>query len=360
MDTVRDNMADQVTIQQEITLINIQWGLILALVLIAIGLVWYLSYGKEIKRFFGLGALALVMLIMSGCSMEYVIVTPPNYAVVVNMKTPTDQAVGNDFSNAELVNYTQIKISTPLCARWRSDDRCPDKLVAEVEGSPQSRAYTRDPNTGTSGADEAICFEASGVNGCVDFSVSAIILREDAKCYANKVGVRPVEGSKFHFKAVPLAEALDTRMIQIASAQMVKATAEMNPLRLASDKFTIFDEVKPTILEEVHNQTCITINHLDLSGGIEWDSTEVQATIDDAIVLQNKVVLETERRKLQEKQVDNMMFRVRTYEEQFGLDAALEIIAMEQWDGSFMPSQWMAGTYIPSPTAPVTTTVTNQ
>lgn len=341
MDMVRNNMSNQIDIQNDLMLIDISWWVALFLGISFTLLVWYLAYGKNLKKYLGFGSIAVMALFMSGCSQQFVTVTPPNYAITINMNEKTDQAVGNDFGNGELVNVTRITILTPFCARFRSPTRCPDKLVAEVEGAPVSRQYTRDPNTGTSGADEAICFEASGVNGCVDFSVSAIIKREDAKCYANKVGVRPVEGTNYYFKAISLAEALDTRLVQIASAMMVAETATSNPLDLAVTKFTTFAKLKDGIIDEVYDQTCITVNRLELSGGIKWDSIEVQATIDDAIVLENMVTLEERRRDLQDRQVANLKARVDAYAHDYGQDAALYLIAVEQWDGSFMPSQWM-------------------
>lgn len=361
--TVYDNMGDQVAIKNSLTLINLELlGIIVLAIILVIG-AWYLLF-KARPNNSKKGSMPMSMLFvllfgsvfLTGCGTEYVTVTPPNYAVVISMDAPTNQATGNDFSNANLVNVTQIRVNRPLCAPLSgSSTRCPDKIIAEVPGAPQSRAYTKDPNTGTSGADEAICFEASGVNGCVDFSVSAVVLREDAACYASKVGVFPVNETNYHYAALPLSEALDTRMIQIASSNMVLATAEMNPLELATTKFTVFDGVKQTIIDEVHSQTCITINQLDLSGGIQWDSVAVQETIDDAIVLQNEIMLAKKQQELQDQEVLNLKRKFDAYIEAYGEETAKLLITLDYWDGSFMPSSWI-DEVVSSPVETVATT----
>ena len=349
MQSVSAEMGDQTDTQKELDWIDLQQSVIYGVAILLTIAAWSLALltvegdtAKKGKRFSQIGMLLLMIPLVAACSpRNYVQVTPPNYAIVISMSNTSGQSIGNDFSNAELVSVNRIVVEQPLCSSdFGRSERCYDKMVIEVPGAPESRVYTKDPDTGTSGADEAICFEASGVNGCVDFSVVAIVERDNAICYANKVGIRNMGDFAFHFEALPLAESLDTRVVQIASARMVEETATLNPLDLAASKFAIFDGIRDEIVSAVYEQTCITILSLDLNGGIRWDSEAVQSTIDDAIVLQNQITLAQQQASLDGIEAQNLINRMNAFVELYGVDVAVQLITLQEWDGSFMPSSW--------------------
>ncbi|HET7098695.1 MAG TPA: hypothetical protein VFI61_00440 [Patescibacteria group bacterium] len=343
LEQARQNMGDQVALRAAMNMWSIVWWLTLVLGLCLILGLWYALYKGNIKQLFTSMMVLVVAFVLFGCSSSnFVIITPPNYAIVVNLSNTEDQATGNNFGEGELMNVTQIQINSVKCA-LNSSDRCPDKLVAEVQGSPESRIYSMDANSGTSGANQALCFEAIGTNGCVDFSVTAIIEKSDAKCYANKMGVKPVlngdpqVASRYHFIATPLADALDTRVIQIASSQFAEKVAAISPLSLALQKFALFEEIEPSIIQEVHDQTCITISNMAINNGIAWASPEIQDQINQATILANQLELVAQQNKLLEIQNQAFIARALEIEKEFGLAAAIEFMKIQKWDGTFLP-----------------------
>jgi len=358
MRQVSNNMGDQIAIRNEMRMWTVAWWTTLVLGIALILLVWTAMYGKSLK---GLFAVIFAAMLLTGCSTQYaVVITPPNYAIVIDMNAPTNQETGNSFGNGELVNLTQVRITTHRCA-VNSNDQCPDKMVAQVQGAPESRIYTIDPNTGTSGAKQALCFEAQGINGCVDFSVSAIIDRQDARCYANKMGVHPVieedgQASRYNFVATPLSEALDTRVIQIAGAEFARATSDRSPLSLATEKFGLFEAMKEEIVAAVHDKTCITLTDLSINGGIEWSSPGVQETIDQATIVQNRLELAKKENEVAAIQAAGMVARTKVYSDAFGLDAAIRMAAIEKWDGSYMLPYFPPAATM-NPSSPLTETV---
>lgn len=347
MDAVRHNLGDQVAIRANMNLWMLAWwGLLIVGILVIVG-IWYLAYKEQFKKIFLLALLIILPGILAACTTSnFVIVTPPNYAIVVNMSDTTDQATtGNTFDRGDLVNVTQIQVNMTRCA-VNSNDSCPDKLVAEVEGKPETRIYSKDFNSGTSSSNQALCFEANGANGCLDFAVTAIINREDAKCYANKMGVSPVlEGdqklpSRFHYMATPLADALDLRVVGIASSMFAEKVANISPLDLAIKKFAIFSDLKDAIIKEVYKQTCITIypETMAVNNGIVWASAEIQNQINQSTVLANQLVLVKEQNELLAIQNQAFIDRTRQLEQQFGLPAAVELMKIQKWDGtSYIP-----------------------
>jgi hypothetical protein len=146
--------------------------------------------------------------------------------------------------------------------------------------------------------------------------------------------------------ATPLSEALDTRVIQIAGAEFARATSEKSPLSLASEKFGIFESMKGTIVAAVYEKTCITLTDLSINGGIVWSSPGLQETIDQSTIVQNKIELELKQNEVAAVQATGMIERTRAYSEAFGLDAAIRLMAIEKWDGSYMPPYYQ----VPLPT----------
>ena len=270
IDMVKHSMSDQKPYQDQLFSIETQSWTVWVLGLLGIALSWIGAFKLNYNEWMGRASMLMVLAILStiitacGTSSNVVIVTPPNYVIVVDLSNASNQGEApSDFNNGQLLQVAQVPVSSHPCA-MNSQDSCPDKLVAEVEGSPQSRIYTRETNSGTDQSNQALCFEAQGTNGCLDFSVNAIIQKDDAKCYANKMGVTAVKNqdgsvSRFHYVSMPLATALDTRVMQIAGAVFAKRVVETNPLQLASKKFNLFDEARADIVKGVHDQTCITL-----------------------------------------------------------------------------------------------------
>lgn len=356
-----DNMGDQNMIKNMMLMWTLAWWALLLLTILLIGIVWYLFYRRQFRNIFGPAMALMALFLLSACSSsETVVITPPNYGIVIDMSSPSLQATANDFGSGELMEVTQQRVNMTKCA-LNSVDYCPDKLIAEVPGAPESRIYTLDPNTGTAGANQALCFEAQGVNGCLDFSVSAIILRENARCYANKMGVKPKEEggttSRFHFEATPLAQALDSRVIQIAGALMTEATSDKSPLTLAYEKFSVFENLQTRLTEEVYERTCITLTDSGINGGVQWSSPEVQATIDQAVTLQNQIELAAKENEIAAVQAKGIIARTQMYSATFGLDAAIRLVQVEKWDGSYMPPYYQTPVVELSESAQVSGTV---
>lgn len=261
---------------------------------------------------------------------------------MVDLSNASDQGQApSDFNNGELLQVAQVPVSSKPCA-INSNDSCPDKLVAEVEGSPQSRIYTRATNSGTDKSNQALCFEAQGTNGCLDFSVNAIIQKADAKCYANKMGVTAVKNpdgsiSRFHFMAMPLASALDTRVMQIAGAVFAQRVVATSPLELASKKFDLFNGARADIVKAVHEQTCISLLDIGINGGVTWDSAEVQAVIDQATVTAAQHDLAARQAEVDMIKTQAVISQTKALEAVFGRDAAIRLMEIMKWNGQGSP-----------------------
>ncbi len=344
--SARDNMGDQTQYKALSNLLSVaqyvQWLIGIALILGT----WYLLFKRELKVLLTTSALAIVASLMLGCAGEevhVVTITPPNYAITINANVPSSQVTSNNFGDGELVNLTQVQVIMSYCklSLGTTSDKCPNIRVAQVPGSPEARIYTASASSGTSSSTQALEFEASGSNGSLDFSVVAIIKKEDAKCYANKMGVRPVmengKPSVYNFAAIPLADALDTRVVQIASAEFAKAVVDTNPVELAKKKFAIFDATKPSINKVIYERTCITIVDEQVNGGVVWSSQKVQDYIDRVIIVNNELDLVPVEVALAQKRQDAFMKRLNQYRDQYGLDAALRMMELEKWDGTGVP-----------------------
>lgn len=305
---------------------------------VLIGIAWFAAIGRRLMY---AGMTALALLSITACTVsDTVIVTPPNYVVVVDLSDRENQAQGNSFENGELLQVSQVTVRQVKCS-LDSRDFCPDKLVAEIPGAPEARIFTTDPNTGTSTTNQALCFSATGSIGCLDFSVNAVVQQEDAKCYANKMGTDPIteaDGtvSRFHYKATPLELALDNRVIQIASSVFAENVTTVSPLDMETRKFEIFDQVRPQIIKTVHEQTCITLLDLSINAGVDWKSDEVQAVIDQATV-------SLAQAEIDRIQVESITAQMQALEQVFGRETALRLMEIKKWNGNGSP-------YVPLPT----------
>lgn len=342
MELARHNMGDLVALRANANLWGLAWwGTMIFGVALGIGF-WWLLYKRLLKKLASGVGFVLLMLFLVGCipTDRVVLVTPPNYGLIISLSNTTDQTVSNNLDDATLMNLTQQPVTMTRCA-VNSPDMCPDKIIVEVQGSPESRLYTKSASSGTSVSNEALCFEAQGANGCVDFSLSAKILRNDAKCYASKMGIKPstvTDDARFHYFATPLTSTLDTRVLQIASSLFNRVVTPISPLQLALKKFELFDGVKEDIISQVHDQTCITITNLAISNGITWDQQEIQDQINQAVVLTNQISLVEQQNNLLAKQNDAFIARALEMEKQFGLEAAIRFMQVQKWDGTYLPA----------------------
>ncbi len=249
----------------------------------------------------------------------------------------------------------------PCVVSMANQSKCPDAMVVEVPGAYVTRIYTADPNSGTSESKQSLCFESSGANGCVDFTVTAQVLRDNARCYANKVGIQPVgEGdeARFHFRALPLDNetnaqgdlvpgALDNRVIGIASGIFSQAVAEKSPLTMALDKYGLFDGVKETIIDTIFKQTCITIKPDDMyiSNGIVWSDQAIQDQINQATVIANQLELLKLKNDLQKQQTEALLDRAKVVEKEYGLEAAIRFLEIQTEQMKI--DKWTGDSWIP-------------
>ncbi len=316
-------------------------------------------------------------LILSACSTSYntVIITPPNYGIVINLNDPSSQATGNDLDGGKLMDVTQQTVTMKKCvATLQSTDRCPDVMVVEVPGAFVTRIYTAESNSGTSNTQQSLCFEASGANGCVDFTVTGKVMKDAAKCYANKVGISPVgtgDEARFHFKALPLDNyidengneqpgSLDNRVVGITSGIFSQAVSTKSPLTMALDKYGIFDELKTLITQTVYEQTCITIDpkNMYISNGIVWSDPAIQDQINQATILANQLELLKQKNSLLKQQTEALLDRAKVVEAEYGLEAAIrfleiqtEQMKIDKWTGdSWIPFlNQSTPDYVPTP-----------
>ncbi len=295
----------------------------------------------------------IVAISASGCATSYrtVLITPPNYGIVINLNDPSAQVTANTLDGGKLMDVTQQTVTMTKCvATFQSTDRCPDVMVIEVPGAYVTRLYTAEANSGTSATQQSLCFEANGANGCVDFTVTAKVEKDGAKCYANKVGIvafGDAEEARFHFKAISLEDTMDNRVIGVASGNFSQAVATMSPLTLALDKYTIFESKKQAIIDTVYAQTCITIKPEDMyvSNGIVWSDPTIQDQINQATILANQLELLATKNDLLKQQTQALLDRTKLVEQEYGLEAALrfmeiqtEQMKIEKWDGnSWLP-----------------------
>lgn len=292
---------------------------------------------------------ALTVLFLTGCVgslPEFVVIAPPNYGVVVEVSNGSDAIILNDtkgkaveqgFDSGQVVGASQVRISKN---RLRFGKWVPAQYVAEVPGQVESRNYTADPNTGDSGADQSICFESLGANGCVDWSVVAEVLPEDAICYLNAVGIQENRPRPYHLMAKPIEDALDNRVIQVVGEKMAEASKSISPLNMSEQKFAIFEKIRPDVIKTVYERTCITIHEVSINGGIRWESDAIQNTIDQAVIIESEKGLTAERQDVQSQEIDNMILRLDAYSERYGIEHALTIIALEEWNGQTVPPFW--------------------
>ena len=348
-----NNMGDQIAIRNSVRLWRILRYIteIFGITLI-VGL-WAMAYRKQLRSLMNMAMVVVALFAMSGCVRPHtVIVTPPNYAVVIDMNAPTNQATGNNFAEGKLVEVTQVDITMKACAA-NSVDRCPNKIVAQIEGAPKSRIYSASTNSGTGSQNQALCFEAKGVNGCVDFSVSAKVMKEDAGCYANLMGVHPDpaggDKARFSFFATSLEDALDSRILQIAGAEFNKVTVNAEPISLAYDKFALFETVRENIITEVHKRTCVTVTDMAINNGIVWDSSGIQDVIDRNTINRANLELAVMENRVAAIEATGIISRTQMFADQFGLDAALRLVAIQEWDGSGLPNWTWNSTTTPLP-----------
>lgn len=358
IESARNNMGDQTQYKTMSNLLSVaqfvQWLIGIALI---VGM-WYLAFKNQLKALL-LSTLAVIAFLTVGCAgteVKVVTITPPNYAITINANSPSSQVTSNNFGEGELVNLTQVQVQMSYCtvSLGVTSDKCPNIRVAQVPGSPESRIYTASANSGTSATSQALEFEAQGSNGSLDFAVVAIVKKEDAKCYANKMGVRPVmvdgKPSTYNFAAVSLSDALDTRVVQVASAEFAKGVVDMNPVDLAKKKFGLFEEMKPKIAKAVYDRTCITLVDQSVNGGIVWSSQAVQDYIDHVILVNNQKDLVKAEYELAKARQDAFMLRFNQYRDAYGLDAAIRLMELEKWDGAGIPLNRFT---IPTPAAPI-------
>lgn len=314
-----------------------------------------------------------IVLTTTACATSYrtVLVTPPNYGIVINLNDPSSQVTANSLEGGTLMDVTQQTVTMKKCvSTFQSTDRCPDVMVVEVPGAYVTRLYTAEANSGTSNTKQSLCFEANGANGCVDFTVTAKVEKDGAKCYANKVGIVAVgdsEESRFHFKAISLEETMDNRVIGVASGKFSLVVATTSPLSLALDKYTIFEGIKQDIVNTVYDQTCITINPDDMyiSNGIVWSDPTIQDQINQATILANQLELLAKKNDLLKQQTQALLDRAKLVEQEYGLSAAIrfmeiqtEQMKIEKWDGnSWLPflSPVDGNPATPEPMVPETT-----
>ncbi len=333
--------------------------------------------------------LSLVLLAsISGCTTDIytVFITPPNYGIIINLNDPSSQATSNNLENGTLMTVAQQRVNMKPCVvNMANKSSCPDAMVVEVPGAYVTRIYTTDANSGTSENKQSLCFEANGANGCVDFTITAQVLRDNAKCYANRVGIKPVgqgDEARFHFRAVPLDNykdengveqpgTLDNRVIGVASGIFSQAVTQKSPLTMALEKYGLFNNVKQQIIDTIFKQTCITIKPDDMyiSNGIVWSDQTIQDQINQATILANQLELLKQKNELQKQQSEALLDRAKVYEKECGTACALEFLRIQtdqlfvdKWTGQGWIPFFNQATpdYVPTPlpstpAAPVTT-----
>lgn len=316
--------------------------------------------------------LSLVLAVMlSACGTSYntVFITPPNYGIVINLNDPSSQATSNGLEGGTVMNVSQQTVTMKRCVTTlMNTDRCPDVMVVEVPGAFVTRIYTAEENSGTSDTKQSLCFEASGANGCVDFTITGQVLKDAAKCYANKVGIEPVgtgDEARYHFKAIALEDTMDNRVIGVTSGIFSIKVATKSPLTMALDKYTLFEEVKADVIKTVYDQTCITIDPVNMyiSNGIEWSDPIIQDQINQATVIANQLELLEQKNLLLKEQTKALMDRAKLIEEEYGLEAAIKFLEIQteqmkidKWSGdSWIPFLSPATPdYVPAESAPST------
>lgn len=307
----------------------------------------------------------IVAIVSTGCTttgVYTVFVTPPNYGIVIDLDNPSSQITANNFDNGRLMDVTQQEVIMKRCSvDVNNRSNCPNVMVIEVPGAFITRVYTAETNSGTSSNKESLCFEASGANGCVDFTVTATVLKKNAICYANRVGIVPFSNgdeARFHFRAIPLGDwtdangkemqgTMDTRVVGKTSGIFSEAVVKTSPLTLALDKYKTFSDIKKSIVDEIFNETCITLDPktMYISNGIVWKDQAIQDQINQATVLSNQLELLARKNDLLKQQTQALLDRTQLIEKQYGLPAALEFMRIqteqmkiEKWDGnSWLP-----------------------
>lgn len=306
---------------------------------------------KFTSRLFLIFMAALMSLSACATSYNTVFITPPNYGIVINLNDPSSQATSNSLNGGKLMDVTQQTVKMTRCVTTlQSTDRCPDVMVVEIPGAFVTRIYTAESNSGTSETKQSLCFEASGANGCVDFTVTAQVLKDGAKCYANKVGIKPVgEGDevRFHFKAISLEDTMDNRVIGVTSGIFSQKVSTKSPLSMALDKYTLFDEIKTEIVQTVYDQTCITIDpaNMYISNGIVWSDPTIQDQINQATILANQLELLKQKNDLLKQQTEALLDRAKVIEAEYGTAYALEFLRV-QTDQMFI-DKWNGQGYLP-------------
>lgn len=306
---------------------------------------------KLTYRLFFLLVIASMALSACGTSFNTVFITPPNYGIVINLNDPSSQVTGNSLDTGTLMTVTQQTITMKRCVTTlQSTDRCPDKMVVEVPGAFVTRIYTAEANSGTSQTKQSLCFEASGANGCVDFTVTGQVLKDAAKCYANRVGIVPVgtgDEARFHFKAIALEDTMDNRVIGVASGIFSQSVANKSPLSMALDKYALFEELKPIIINTIYDQTCITIDpkNMYISNGIVWSDPTIQDQINQATILANQLELLKLKNDILKQQTEALLDRAKVIEAEYGTAYALEFLRV-QTDQMFI-DKWNGQGYLP-------------
>lgn len=304
------------------------------------------------------GALVVSAILVVSCAYSSMVTAPPDYYVQVSMSNTGDQVFsGKIFSNGLLLGgVAPLKVEYNDCGVTGGNKKCPEKVVAKIPGAPVTRLFTNNMNSGTSKLDQSIQFEAQGANGSLNFSVLAVVEGDNAKCYVSKMGGAWVDNPDdkgripYLFQARPLVDVLDDFSIRITSDSFNAQVTKISPLKLAYDKFGIFEDIKPKIIKQMFEETCVTILKISVIGGVEWGNQAIQDQINQAVVIQNQLDLVDRQNSLLEKQ--NTAYASRFADlvtacvkagSTSPANCALEGMKIGKWDGvsliPFLPQQ---------------------
>ena len=247
---------------------------------------------KKFKKLFAVGLILIMAFSMTGCGFikpydkpELVTIEASQTAFLIPLVGDSgDQA---SFESEELLQ--QAKVATKeiqIPHRWVKTGRLPGsgqwraaaKLII-VERTPVTREWSSTEDTGTSVKNQAIFAESKESIG---FSVGMNI---SAQIYTENDAVKFL----YSYNNKSLEEIMDSEIRARVESDFVEQCAKYSLNDILKSKEEIMDYVRKDVTDYFAEKG-ITITVLGMKDGLEYDSAEIQKSIDEKFSSEQKLI----------------------------------------------------------------------
>lgn len=249
--------------------------------------------------------IALLALGLSGCVRDY---DRPEYAEIDTSETgfliplEGDGGVQAKFQSEEYLRELKVAAKrVQITHRWSQEGRLPNSgrwiatvRLIKVNRSPVTREWTADAATGTAAKNQAIWIESSdSVGFSLGFTCTAFIPEDQAAKFL------------YWYPSGSLAGVMDTE-VRARTQQISAEVAAKYPLdTLREKKQEISDAVKNDITHFFAVRG-ISITTVGMFGGMTYENSEIQKSIDSTVIAQQLKVVNEARFAAQQRENDRI------------------------------------------------------